>query len=308
MPANVMDLDNFPTLLDARFTELREDLKGSVVDVISAIYTRRETDRLEERATSTGNMGSWPQFTGQIEIDQLNEQYSVTSRPREYATMTIVTRAMIHDSFFEVFNDGARVRPLMLAGMITEQEHATRLFEMINVTDSHFYVRSDGLPIASAAHTYRNSGAPTWSNTTSAPLSPVALRAALIAGRKIPSDRGKRSGITYDEIFLPVDLVPVYNEIANTPRGLDIPGLNQNQESSERTGIRNVVALDYWTSTTGWVLSNSMLKRENVFWMTSEDPDYGRITEFDTLQVKTRGYMRHGTQIRGPQWAYVGGL
>lgn len=305
---SVMDLAGFPTLLDARYTEIQEQELADVTDVIPMIYDVSTTDRLEERATTVGELDSWSEFTGQITQQAITEGYETTSRPREYATMTVVTRRLIHDDFFAVFNDGMRFRPMVRAGVVTRQEHATRLFEMINVVDTHFYVRSDGLPIASASHTYRTAGAPTWSNTTAATLNPVSLRAALIAGRKIPSDQNKRSGITYDEIFLCVDLVPVYNEIANTPRGLDIPGLNENQEASARTGINRVVALPYWTSTTGWVLSNSRLRRENVKWKDSEEPDYGRITEFDTLQVKSRGYMRYGTHVRSPHWAYAGGV
>lgn len=305
---SVMTLAGFPTLLDARYTEIQEQELADVTDIIPMIYDVAPTDRLEERATSSGELDSWPEFTGQITSQAITEGYEVTSRPREYATMTVVTRSLIHDDFFGVFNDGMRFRPMVRAGIVTRQEHATRLFEMINVVDTHFYVRSDGLPVASAAHTYRTPGAPTWSNTTAATLNPVSLRAALIAGRKIPNDQNKRSGITYDEIFLCVDLVPVYNEIANTPRGFDIPGLNENQEASARTGIQRVTALPYWTSTTGWVLSNSRLRRENVKWKDSEEPDYGRITEFDTLQVKSRGYMRYGTQVRAPHWAYAGGV
>ena len=311
---SVMDLAGFPTMLDARYTELLEQELAETTDVIPSIYNVRQGDRLEERSTTVGELDSWPEFTGgPISQQGLTEGYETTSRPREYATMTVVTRRLIDDDFFGVFTDGMRFRPMVRAGIVTRQEHATRLFEMIDVVDTHFSVRSDGLPIASASHTYRTAGAPTWSNTTAATLTPVALRAAIIAGRKIPNDQNKRSGIVYDEIFLCVDLVPVYNEIANTPRGFtdttdtNVPGLVENQESRLRSGIRDVIALPYWTSTTGWVLSNSRLRRENVKWIERVDPEYGRITEFDTLQVKSRGYMRYGTHIQAPHWAYAGG-
>jgi len=311
MPGNVMDLEGFPTLLDARYTEIKAEEYQGITDIIPLIYQQRSTDRLDQFHTSVGGLTDWEEFTGQINPQQIYEQYEVRSRPREFATMVIVTRRMVHDDFSGVFQDGLRFRPMVRAGMLTKQKHATELFEMLNINDTRWFVRSEGVPIVSNSHTTRTPNVSTtegFDNLTTDALTPVSLIAAGIAGRKMRSSEGDRMDLHYDCIILPVDLVPTYNEIANTPLGFDIPGQNQNQASKERMGIRKVIVLPLWTSTVQWVLANEALMKENCLWYTSEEEDYGSLTEFDTLQIKSRGYMRHGPSVDNWRWAYGGGF
>ena len=272
------------------------------------MYTVTTSDRLEERYGSVGELATWPEFTGQLTAQQQYEQYETIFRPREFATMTIITKRMVDDDLSGIFN-GARFRPMVRAGLVTRQKHATRFFEFLGSVDTYWSTYSEGVPYASTAHTTRTIGVSTssgFSNLTTAPLTPTALRAALIAGRKIKNDQGDRADIWYDEIFVPVDLVPRTNEILRTIAGLDNPYGNENQESGMRSGVQKVIGLPYWTSSTNWVLMNSMLRRDELMWINRIEPMYGRITEFDTLQVKSRGYMRYGVARRGWRSGYCG--
>ena len=308
MPASVMDNPQFPTLLDARYTEILEQQLASVQDLIPLIYMPTTSDRLEERYGSVGELATWPEFTGQVTAQSQYEQYETVFRPREYATMTILTRRMVDDDLSGIFN-GVRFRPMVRAGLVTRQKHATRFFEFLGSVDNYWCTFSEGVPFASIAHTTRTTGVSTasgFSNLTTAPLTPVSMRAALISGRKIRNDQGDRADIWYDELFLPVDLVPRGNEILRTIAGLDTPYGNENQESSTRSGIKRIIGLPYWTSSTNWVLMNSMLRQDQLLWINRVDPEYGRITEFDTLQIKCRGYMRYGIARRGWRAGYCG--
>lgn len=310
MPDNIMDLAGFPTLLDARYTQIKEEEYQGITDIIGMLYTQRDTDRLDQFHTSIGGLSDWAEFTGQISGQQYTEQYNTQSRPREFATMTTITRRLVHDDFSGVM-DGKHFRPMVRAGMFTKQKHGTELFEMLTVNDTRWYVRSEGVPLVSNSHTTRTPGVSVTSgfdNYTTDVLTPVSLLAARIAGRKMKSSEGDRMDLFYDCIVLPVDVVDTYNEIANTKMGYDIPGMNENQASAARTGIQTVICLPLWTSTTGWVLVNKALMKENVYWYTSEEEDYGSIVEFDTLQIKNRGYMRHGPHVDDWRWCYGGGL
>jgi hypothetical protein len=224
--------------------------------------------------------------------------------------MTVIERRLVQTDLSGVL-DGKRFRPMVRAGMLTKQKHATELFEMLTVNDTRWFVRSEGVPIVSNSHTTRTPGVSTtdgFDNYSPDTLTPVSLLAARVAGRKIKSSEGDRMDMFYDTIILPVDMVDTYNEIANTRNGFDTPGMNENQASRERTGIRNVIVLPLWTSTTGWALVNMAMMKENVFWYTLEDEDYGSITEFDTLQIKSRGYMDHGPHVDDWRWIYAGGM
>lgn len=305
---SVMDHNSFPTLLSALYTEIIEQQLASVQDLRPLIYYMTTSDRLEERYSAVGELATWPEFTGELTSQQSYEQYETTFRPREYATMTIVTRRMVDDDLSGVLN-GVRFRPMVRASLVTQQKHATRMFEMLGSVDSYWSIFSEGVAIASTAHTTRTPNVSTttgFSNLTTAPLSPTALRAALIAGRKIKNDQGDRADISYDELFVPVDLVPRANEILRTIAGLDTPYGNENQESSARSGVQKVIGLPYWSSATNWALSNSMLREDMCLWIDRVEPEYGRITEFDTLQIKSRGYMRYGVATRGWRQFYCG--
>ena len=307
---SAMDLEGFPTLLDARYSEIRQEEYAGITNIIPSLFTERPTDRLDQFRTSVSGLGQWEEFTGQLNVQQVYEQYQVSSRPRAFGTMCIVTRRMVTYDLAGVLN-GRNFRPMVRAGMLTKQKHATELFEMLTVNDTRWYVRSEGVPIASNSHTTRVPNVSLtegFDNYTTDVLTPVSLLAARIAGRKMKSSEGHRMDLFYDTVILPVDVVDTYNEIANTRLGFDIPGQNENQASAARTGIRNVICLPLWSSTTGWCLANQSLMKENLTWYTGEDEDYGSIMDFDTLQIKNRGYMDHGFSADDWRWVYVGGV
>lgn len=308
MPTSVMDLPGFPTLVDARYRVVVEEEAADITDVREDLFTLMDSDRLDEYATEIGELGSWAEFSGQVTYDQLYEQFATQARAREYATGTIVTRRMVDYDLSGVLN-GARFRPMVRAGLVTRQEHATRLYENMGNIDNYYYTYSEGVALVSSSHTTRTPSVSTsagFSNLTTAALSPVAVRAIQIAGRKIKNDRGKRSNLNYDTVICPVDLVPRMMEILKTPWGLDSPYRNVNPESAQAMGIKKVIALPYWTSTTNYAFVNERNMKMACRWLRQVEPEFGRITEFDTLQIKSRGYMRHGYMVimNGRFWIY----
>ena len=310
MPGSVMDLPGFPTLVDARYRVVVEEETQDITDVRDDLYTIMDSDRLDEFATEIGELGSWNEFLGSVNYDQLYEQFNTQARAREYATGTLVTRRMVDYDLSGVLN-GARFRPMVRAGLVTRQEHATRLYENMGITDAYYYTYSEAVPIVSASHTTRTPGVSTstgFSNSTTAALSPVSVRAIQINGRKIKSDRGKRINLNYDGVVCCVDLVPRMQEILRTPWGLDTPYRTINPESASNIGIQKIIALPYWSTTTNYAFVNLRNMKMACRWLRQVEPEFGRITEFDTLQIKSRGYMRHGYMVimNGRFWIYGG--
>src|SRR5207247_2579208 len=181
------------------------------------------------------------------------------------------------------------------------QEHGTRLFEMLSVNDTYFYTRSEALALASASHTTRTPGVSTtsgFSNYLASSLSQVAVRAAMIQGRKIASDRGKRGNIIMDELYVPIDLWPRAQEIMQTDKQLDSVNNNINPEK----GKLKIHVIPLWSTTTNWGIGNARMRKQNVYWIEREAPEDGKIQDFDTFQMKWRGYQRHGTVCRNWRW------
>lgn len=295
----------------ARYRTIVAEEMADTTDIRSSLFTIMDSDRLDEYAVEVGELAEWPEFTlGQVTYQQLTEQYTTQARAREYVTGTIVTRRMVDYDLSGVLN-GARFRPMVRAGLVTRQRHATRLYENMGVVDNRYYVYSEGVPLASSSHSTRTQGVSTtsgFSNVTSAAASPTAFRAAMIAGRKIKNDQGDRTNLTYDAVVTCVDLVPRWNEILRTPWGLDTPYRNLNPESGDTSGVLKIIALPYWTSSTNWALVNTRNMKAACRWIRQVDPEFGRMTEFDTLQIKSRGYMRHGYMVimNGRFWLYGG--
>jgi hypothetical protein len=305
-----MTLEGFSTLLDARYTEIKQLELSGITNIIPMVYTERQTDRLDQFHTEVGGFSYWEEFTGEIRTQRMYEQYQSQSRPRAWAMMAIIDRRMVRFDLSNIL-DGKQFRPMLRAGMLTKQRHATELFEFLTVNDTRWYARSEGVPLVSNNHLTRTPGVSVtagFDNYTPATLSPVALKDAMIAGFNIRNSEGQIMELNYDAIVLPRSQVEVYNEIANTLVGYDTPGQNQNQQSRERSGIRDVIMLPQWSSTTGWGLVNRQLMKDNCTWYTAEEEDYGSITEFSTLQIKTRGYMDHGFMVDGWRWIYGGGM
>jgi hypothetical protein len=297
--ATVMDDPSFPTLVDAAYSQIVEQEEADVTDVISEIFTEMQGDRLDEYSGEIGEMAPWDEFLGQITYQQIYEQFNSHGRAREYATGCIITQRLIEDDLFGVMT-GARFRPMVRAGLLARQLHAHRLFEMMGVVDTHYYTYSEGVPLVSTSHTTRTPGVSTaagYSNRTNAALSDVSLQAALINGRKIKNDQGYRTGQTYDTLWVPPDLAPRAMQILATPWGLDNPYRNVNTESAKNSGIMNVNVLPHWSSTANWALTNSRKQKAACRWIVRRAPQFYRIREFDTIQMKNAGSMRHGYMV-----------
>lgn len=298
MPS-IMDDPSFLTLIDVAYSTIVEKEEADVTDIVNEVFTTMQGDRLDEYSGELGEMAPWPEFTGQVTYQQIYEQFNTHGRAREYMTGCIITQRLVEDDQFGVMN-GARFRPMVRAGLLTKQLHATRFFETMHVVDSHYYTYSENVPLVSTGHSTRTPNVSTatgFSNRTNAPLSKVALQGALIEGRLIRNDQGYRSSQTYDTLWVPPNLAPLATEILATPWGMDTPYRNVNTESARMSGVMQVKVVPHWQSTTNWALSNMRKMKEACRWVVRRAPQFYRIREFDTLQIKNAGSMRHGYMV-----------
>jgi len=295
----VMDNAQFPTLVDAAYARITEYEEANTEDIVSQIFTMMTGDRLDEYSGELGELAPWGEFRGQIDYQELTEQFHTHARAREYASGSIVTQRLIEDDLFGVMT-GARFRPLVKAGLLTRQLHAHRLFETAGIVDTHYYTYSEGVPLVSASHSTRTNNISTttgFSNYTTAAFSEVSLQAMLIQGRKIKSDQGIRTGQTYDTLIGGPDLAPRFHSVLATPYGLNNPYRNTNTESATNSGIKNVIILPHFSNASNWFLCNMAKMKAACMWVTRRAPQFYRIREFDTIQMKSAGSMRHGYMV-----------
>lgn len=294
----VVDFNSFPTLLDERYREIEQQLLSSEIDMIPDMYTIRESDRRQERRGSVGEFGAWPEFDGELSYDRMYEQYNFTATPREYSVGMRITQRMLEDDLSGIW-DGDMYEPMARAGIYTRQQHGVRVLQFATSNDQTFYIRSEGVALASDSHTTRTPGASTttgFDNLATAALSPTSYRANRIQMRQFRNDRAQIANIIADELWVPIDLEPRAQEILWSDRHPDSAENRINPESSARMPTMIKVAI-HWTDTNDWCLMNGALRKRNQSWFERVKPAYRTIGDFDTFQVKVSGRGRWGTGI-----------
>ena len=294
----VVDFNSFPTLLDERYREIEQQLLSSEIDMIPEMYTIRESDRQTERRGSVGEFGAWPEFDGELSYDRMYEQYNFTATPREYSVGMRITQRMLEDDLSGIW-DGDMYEPMARAGIFTRQQHGVRVLQFATSNDQTFYVRSEGVALASNSHTTRTPATSTttgFDNLATAALSPTSYRANRIQMRQFRNDRAQIANIIADELWVPIDLEPRAQEILWSDRHPDSAENRINPEASARMPTMIKVAI-HWTDTNDWCLMNGALRKRNQTWFERVKPAYRTIGDFDTFQVKVSGRGRWGTGI-----------
>ena len=294
----VVDFNSFPTLLDERYQEIEQMLLASEIDMIPDMYTQKDSDRRQERKGSVGEFGAWPEFSGELSYDRIYEQYNVLTTHREYAVGMRITQRMLEDDLSGVW-DGDMFEPMARSGLYTRQQHAVRVLQFATSNDQTFYVRSEGVALASNSHLSRTPNVLTttgFDNLATAALSPTSYRANRIQQRQFRNDRAQIANIISDELWVPIDLEPRAQEILYSDRHPDSAENRINPESTTRMPTQIKVAI-HWTDTNDWCLMNSVLRKRNQVWWERIRPQYRTIGDFDTFQVKVGGRGRWGTMV-----------
>lgn len=280
----LISIQDFATLLDERYAEVVELELASQRDVRGDIFAMDSMDRRTIRKTSIGAYGNIPEFTGQLSYDRPYEQYNVEATARTFASGLRITQDMLEDDLSSIMN-GDLFRPMARATVVTQNKHAAWLFNFADSNDVYWYTRSEGVPLASSAHTTRTPGVSTaagFDNLIVDVLSPTSYRAAAIMFRQFRDDRGELIDQSHDELWVPTDLGPRAYEIIKTPK---FPDDNRNAVSPEYNSA-TIKELIHWNSTENWALMNGQARRDNCKWLDYVPIDYFRIKEFDTFQAK----------------------
>jgi len=295
-----MDSSAFPILLDERFREIEQEELADQTDMIPMLFTVVGSDRATERFGYVGELGDWGEFVGTLNYDALYEQYNVVATHRVYSQGLIMTRELHDDDLTGLFQ-GDMFRPMIRSGLNTRQVHAARVFNFANSNDLYFYTHSEGVALVSAAHTTRTPGVSTatgYSNLTTSALTPTSFSSARIQYRRLRNDRGKVINAEADELWCGLDVGPRAREIVGTPWGLDTNTRNVNPY------YQSAKVMEWFqiTDTNNWFLANSKLRKANLRWYDHTLPEFRQITDFETLQLKYGGYMRHSWARRLHVW------
>lgn len=295
-----MDVSSYQSLIDRRYREIYEEEYASTLDQLPLFFSMEDSDSFEERRGSVGELPIWTSFGGSLTYSQFYEQYNATATHIEFTQAYRTSRRLMDDDLTGIMR-GDRYRKIVNAGIVTRQQHGARLWNFMASNDNMFYERSEGLPIASDAHTTRTPNVSTatgFDNLTTAELSPTSYRALRWQMRRFNNDQGYIANIIPDTAVVPIELEQRMMEILLSPGDPDNARrtMNPEQYSAE------IIVPVQMTDTNNWGLVNRKMMKENCVWFDHTKPDYKSIIDFETFQLKCSGYMRYSFLVFGWRW------
>lgn len=303
---SIMDLQSFQMLVDRRYREIDDMEYSSEKDQIPLFFSMDTSDSYEERRGSVGELPTWDQFGGNVNYQRYFEQYNTVATHREFNQALRWTRRMMDDDLTGIMR-GDAYRKMVRSGIVTRQIHAARLWNYAASNDTFFYVRSEGVPLASDSHTTRTPGVVTttgFDNLTTAELSPVSFRAARQQMRRFSNDQGHITDLVGDMLIVPIELEQRAMEIQMSTGN---PDNANNVINTERNTAKVVVPL-YMTDTNNWALVNEAAMKDSCTWYDRIKREYRRIMDFETYQLKASGYGRWSFGVGDWRWLLFGNV
>jgi hypothetical protein len=301
MPGSPMISTGFADLLNPLFEDIWHDEAEQLPDMVSAIYDMAGTNgRNNMTFSQVGGFQAFSQFSGTIEYQAAAQGYDSTLTPLEWASGFIIEKKLFDDDQHEVMND--LPRSLRQAAHYTRQTHAFRLWNNAFSVDQLFGVNSEGVALCSNSHTTTEQNVSTSSgfdNLITAALSATAVTAAKIQGWGLRDASGKKMQTTWDELWYPVDLYDVAEEIIGSAGKPDDNVNNINVHQGKYQGKSSV----HMTDTNNWFLVGSAMRKKCLKWSDRIPLQFAMVEDFDTLEGKWRAYMRYGAIHR--DWRFV---
>lgn len=294
---------NFGDLIDKRVTKLFYDELEQLPDLVGTVFSVEKSSDAYEVSSETGALDDFSEFTGTVSYGSQNQGYDVRMTPLEFTKGIQIERKLYDDDRHNIWQ--ARPKELANAANRTRQKDAARLFNNAFSVDSKFYSHTEGVALCSDSHT-TTSGASTatgFDNLITSALSAVSFSAARIQMQGFLDDIGNRYYSMPNELWIPIDLFEVAQEIVKSSGKIDTANNNINVHKDAFTIMPSENGWNYMTDTNNWFLADSRLRKRFAIWYERVPLEFAMAEELDTLIAKFRAYMRYGNMYQN--WRFI---
>ena len=286
----------WPSIVQKDLSLIFLDQMRAKTSMLPLIYRFKKAEQGTEYDLETGDIGTVPEFDGEISYDEVKEGYKKSVSETEYALGLKVTRRLLRNDLYGVVQDRTR----LLADAFRDLRETRGAFPFVNAFNGSFTV-GDGLSLGNSAHTSKVGGA-TQSNTTTAAFSAANVEVGNIAMQKFKTNRDNNMTNIPTAIMVPVDLQEKAYEILKSAGKVETANNNRNYHEGRYNCI---VWPNYLSSTTNWFLLNEDLMKMKLIFREWEPTQFFRSGEFDTLVSKFAGYTSFETS--SVEWRWVWG-
>lgn len=294
---------NFGDLLDRRITKLFYDELEQLPDLVGTVFQIAKSNDAYEVSSETGALDDFSEFTGTVSYGSQNQGYDVRMTPLEFTKGIQIERKLYDDDRHNIWQ--SRPKELANAANRTRQKDAARLFNNAFSVDTKFYSHSEGVALCSDSHT-TTSGASTatgFDNLITSALSAVSFSAARIQMQGFLDDIGNRYYSMPNELWIPIDLFEVAQEIVKSSGKIDTANNNINVHKDAFTIMPSENGWNYMTDTNNWFIADSRLRKRFAVWYERVPLEFAMAEELDTLIAKWRAYMRYGNMYQN--WRFI---
>lgn len=294
---------NFGDLIDPRVKKLFYNELEQLPDLVGTVYSIEKSNDAYEVSSETGALDDFSEFTGTVSYGSQNQGYDVRMTPLEFTKGIQIERKLYDDDRHNIWQ--SRPKELANAANRTRQKDAARLFNNAFSVDTKFYSHSEGVALCSDSHT-TTSGASTatgFDNLITSALSAVSFSAARIQMQGFLDDIGNRYYSMPNELWIPIDLFEVAQEIVKSSGKIDTANNNINVHKDAFTIMPSENGWNYMTDTNNWFIADSRLRKRFAVWYERVPLEFAMAEELDTLIAKWRAYMRYGNMYQN--WRFI---
>jgi len=296
--------ENFGDLLEPGLRKIFTDQYNSMPEVGPLLYNYMSTDKPYEKDSSVGAFGDMAPFNGKIAYDDVYQGYDVKYEFREFAKGFNIERKLHDDDMYGVIN--RKPAGLAMAAKRTKEKYAATPFNnsftgsgTLTIDGLNVLVNSEGQALCTSGHT-SNATTTTQGNAGTTSLSPSAIEATRLLGRKILDDRDNLAPSLYDTILCPPSLEETAWVIINTRGKVDTANNNRNFHE----GSYKLIVWDYLTSTKDWFMVDIALMKQFLMWYNRVPLEFNQDKSFDTYIAKYSAYERYGFGWSDWRWIY----
>jgi len=262
--------------------------------MIPYCYRFKDPEQAVEYDLETGDVGTVPEFSGEISYGDMSEGYKGSVSEREYAFGLKITRRLLRNDLYNVTQDKIE----SLADAFRALRETRGAYPFNNAFSA--FTTWDDLPLCYSAHTSKNGGS-AQANAGSLAFSAPNVFATELLFKKIKTNTDNIMSNIPDTLIIPMDYGEKAFEILKTVGKVDV---NTNNRNYLEGRYKAIIWDNFLTSSTNWFMANSKRMKKQLIWREWEPTQFMRTGEFDTLVTKVAGYTSFEVSATDWRWLY----
>lgn len=256
------------------------------------IFTVKKSKKLIETYLETGDIGSFNEFTGDLEYEDVTQGYKMTIQALELAKgMKIQKKFVLTDQ-----QDVVEGLPKLL-GLAARRRMLSDTFALFNNAFNTSITTIDALQLCSSAHTSTNGGS-NQSNLGSTALSAPAVETARQAMHTYMTNTDQLFDVKANTLIVGRALEETAYEIIKSSGKVDTANNNVNFHK----GKYNLIVSDYIDDSNDWFLVDSELMKMFNTWNVVAPLEFKQSENFDGYTARYGAYMFYGFGSRDWRW------